>query len=291
MAQKAQATTPPNAHPRTHAARTTTPEQAVARQAPSVAQVLANQKADQVIDRAGNIKKSQAITRSPAAPLPAAPEAQLPAPSGPISEEAFERNLAQWGNGAGTPLIFNGLEGCYQSTGGEVVDVEGVIFVAHLDETRKGWIKFNGEGMPPTTISVGIMEDATLPSRGELGDLDESLWEIDKFRNQPTDPWQQEIRVPIVSAAADATVYELTSRSLTALYAIRGLLERYGRHPQRKKGLVPLIMLDIGTYFNRNLNANKPKPVYRITGWCQKDGSTPPTTNMISSGPNDSIPF
>ena len=152
----------PNIHPRTHAAHTNTPTTATPRSAPSVAQVLADQKADQVIDRAGNIRESQAIAPSPAAPPRITAEPQLPVPSGPVSEEAFERNLANWGSGSGVPLVFNGLEGKFQTTGGEEVDVENVIFVAHLDETRKGWIKFNGEGEPPTTVSVGIMEDAQL---------------------------------------------------------------------------------------------------------------------------------
>ena len=90
--------------------------------------------------------------------------------------------------------------------------------------------------------------------------------------------------MPIVSAAADGTIYELTSRSLTALYAIRGLLERYGRHPQRKKGLVPLIQLQVGSYYNNKLGTDKPKPVYRVVGWVQKDGSAPPTPNNVTTG-------
>jgi hypothetical protein len=274
----------PNIHPRTHAAHTNTPTTATPRSAPSIAQVLADQKADQVIDRAGNIRESQAIAPSPAAPPRITAEPQLPVPSIPVSEEAFERNLANWGSGSGVPLVFNGLEGKFQTTGGEEVDVENGIFAAHLDETRKGWIKFNGEGEPPTTVSVGIMEDAQLPTREELGDLDSSLWDTDKFRGEPMDPWQQEIRVPIVSAAADGTIYELTSRSLTALYAIRGLLERYGRHPQRKKGLVPLIQLQVGSYYNNKLGTDTPKPVYRVVGWVQKDGSAPPTPNNVTTG-------
>ena len=284
--------TSPNVHPRTHATRTTTPETSPARSAPSVAQVLADQKADQVIDRDDNIRKSQAVVRSPAAPLPAVSETQLPTPAGPISEEAFERNLAQWGSGGATPLTFNGLDGRFQTTGGEEVNVEDAVFVAHIDEARKEWIRFNGEGNQPTLIGIGIHEDAMLPGRDELGDLDETQWELDKFRGEPVDPWQQQIRVPIASAGAGGEIYELTSRSLTSLFAIRGLIDRYGRHPQRRKGLLPLIQLRVGSYYNNKLGADKPKPVYQIVGWVQKDGSAPATKpDLISSGPNDSIPF
>lgn len=291
MAPRAQPTRPIDPtthHVRTGARKATTPETPTPRPAPSVAQVLANQKADQVINRRGDIIKT-----SPAAPLPAIPETQLPVPSGPHSEEAFERNLLAWGSGAGTPLSFNALDGHYQSMGGEKVDVGDIIFVAHLDETRRGWIRFNGEGNPPTVVSINIAEDGFLPERAELGDTDQSLWPYDKRRGEQVDPWQLEYRVPIVSTAPDGAIFELTSRSLTAIYAFRALLDRYGRHPQRRKKLLPLIKLQIGTYFNKTLGTNKPKPIYQITGWCQKDGSAPATKpDPISSGYpfNDEIP-
>jgi hypothetical protein len=266
-------------HARTGAAVTTTKLTPAPRPGLTSAQISAQQRAD-----VGHQK--QQVVPAAAPPPPAVP-------AGPISAEAFERNLANWGSGSGMPLVFNGLDGKYQSTGGEAADVEGVVFIAHLDETRKDWLRFNGEGNQPTLISVGIMEDAALPSREELGDMDQSLWEIDKIRGEPVDPWMEQIRVPLVSANADGTVYELTSRSRTALYAIRGLIERYGRHPQRKKGLVPLVLLEVGTYFNRNLDVDKPKPVYRIVGWVQKDGSASDIKlNLVSTGgPSDEIPF
>ena len=93
--------------------------------------------------------------------------------------------------------------------------------------------------------------------------------------------------------APGGEIYHLTSRSKTAGYATRGLIDRYGRHPQRKKGLVPLITLSIGTYPNRKTGRDAYKPVYQIVGWVQKDGSAPPTKpDLVSSGYpfNDEIP-
>lgn len=214
------------------------------------------------------------------------------------SEEAFERNLAEWGSGFGTPLAPNGLDGGFQTTGSDKVDVAGIIFVAHLDECRKEWIRFNGEGNLPTLIGIGIYEDAELPAREELGDLDQSLWKPDRFRNNEiTDPWKEQYRVPIVATDTSGAIYELTSRSLTSKIAFRGLIDRYGKHPQRRKGLLPLITLETGTYFNKGLNADKPKPVYKIVGWVEKDGSAPAKKpDLISSGGaaaglNDDLPF
>ena len=280
-AQRVTATINPETHHSRTGARKANAETEAPRPAPSVRQVLDAQKAPALPEQ------------RPAAPLPAVVNTPLPAPSGPVSEEAFERNLAQWGSGSGTPLTFNGLDGRFQTAGGEEADVLNTTFIAHLDETRKGWIRFNGEGNPPSIVSVGIYEDAALPERDELGDTDQSLWERDKFRGEPVDPWQPEYRVPIVATSADGTIYELTSRSLTSTFAFRALLDRYGRHPQRKKGLLPLIKLQIGSYHNHKLGTDKPKPVYQIIGWCQKDGSAPPAaTNKVSSGDfNDKVPF
>jgi hypothetical protein len=272
-------------HPRTGAKRADTPETATPRPAPSVAQVLVGQRPEQTIDGNGNITK--------AGQLPAVAPTQTPRVQ--VSDEAFERNLAEWGGGAGTPLTHNGMDNHFQTSGSQKVDVADIIFIAHMDETRKEIIKFNGEGVPPTIISVGVYENATLPERETLGDLDPGAWPIDRYKNEPVDPWQRQFRVPLVSTAADGAIYELTSRSPTSQYAFRDLLNRYGRHPQRKKKLVPLIRLVCTTYLNKKLGTQRPKPRYDIVGWVQKDGSPPlsvPSNRITTSGEvSDEIPF
>ena len=294
-----QQTTAPR-HPRTGAAMTATPETVTPRAGPTPAQINRRQQADaEQVTRAAQEQQATARNRA-LATSPSAPAVQVSTtvPAAPAtSEEAFEHNLASWGSGGGTPLSPNGLEGGFQTTGGDKVDVAGVIFVAHLDECRREWIKFNGEGNRPDLVGVGIYENAELPAREELGDLDQALWEPDRFRGEKVDPWQEQFRAPIVATDASGAIYELTSRSLTSKYAFRGLIDRYGKHPQRRKGLVPLITLETGTYFNKNLNADKPKPVYKIVGWVEKDGGAPAKKpDLISSGGaaaglNDDLPF
>jgi hypothetical protein len=167
-------------------------------------------------------------------------------------------------------------------------------FIIRLDETRKEWLRWNGEGEHPTIIGISIYENATLPERDELGDLDQEEWDTDRFSGERRDPWQIQYRVPLVSCDQDATIYELTSRSRTAINAFQALLRQFGRaYPQRKKGLVPLVQLSTGSYFHKELKKNCPKPDYKITGWVQKDGSAPPTSeSRITTGEmNDEIPF
>jgi hypothetical protein len=289
-------------HPTTSAAVATTPVTATPRRAPTPAEINRQQQEDAARATHERETRETAARRAVMAMPPTnAPVAQVELPLqsqmlvGQRSDEAFERNLQELG-GAGNPTLTPNLsEGDFRMPGGEVVNVEGNVFVLHADEARKGVIKFNGEGNPPTKISVCLYEDAQLPTREELGDLDQSLWETDRFSGQPMDPWQPEIVVPNVSTAPDGTIYELTSRSPTALFAIRNLLDRYHRNPQRKKGLVPLITMKIGTYPNKKLGRDMYKPIYTIVGWVNKDGSPPEKKpDRVTSGPadfQDKIPF
>jgi hypothetical protein len=287
-------------HPTTGAARATTPQTPQARPGPTPDEIAKRQQvsAEQIARTAREQQaaaRSRALASSPTAPAPpVAPATSAPVPS--VSEEAFEHNLATWGSGSGTPLTFNGLDGVFQSSGGEQVDVTDIVFVAHLDETRREWIRFNGEGNPPTLVGIGIYEAATFPEKDDLPDRDAATWEVDRFTGEPRDPSSEQYRVPIVATDDSGGIYELTSRSLTCLYAFRGLLDRYGKHPQRRKGLLPLITLSSTTYFNRKLNADKPKPVYKIVGWVEKDGSAPAKkpdliTSGSAAGLNDDLPF
>jgi hypothetical protein len=299
-------------HPTTDAARTATPATVQARSGPAPAEINRQQQAEaEQITRAAQEQqaaaRNRALATSPASPatpvqVEAHPQSQML--TGPRSDEAFERHMQEMGS-AGNPILTPNLSDGDFRSGGEVVNVDGVPFVMHTDESRKGVIRFNGIGNLPTKISVGLYEDAELPSREELGDTDQSLWELDRYNNQPIDPWQSEVVVPIVSTAPDGTIYELASRSPTALFAIRGLLDRVHRHPQRTKGLVPIVTMKIGTYPNRKFGRDMFKPVYQIIGWCEKDGSAPAKKpDPISSGPdgggtktggqaefNDKIPF
>jgi hypothetical protein len=234
-----------------------------------------------------NEAHSRALAVSPSTPAALTPPATSP--------EAFEHNLASWSSTGGTPLVFNALEGVYQRSSGDTVDVRKTVFAAHLDETRFEKLRFNGEGSPPTLISVGIYEDAALPSREELGDTDPALWEKSRFTGEPVDPWQDQFRTPIVAQDDGGEIFELTSRSKTSMFAFRSLLNRYARHPQRKKGLIPLVTLSVGSYHNSKLGQDKPKPVFQIIGWVNKDGSAPEKKpNLITSGGkpfNDEVPF
>src|ERR1700756_2007331 len=105
---------------------------------PTVAQINERQRMD-AEQATLALQARQNEARNPALAAPSStPTVPAPAPS----PEALERNLASWGSTGGTPLSPNGLEGGFQTSGGEKVDVSKTIFAAHLDETRREWIRF-----------------------------------------------------------------------------------------------------------------------------------------------------
>lgn len=77
------------------------------------------------------------VPAKPAAPSNKAvvPSASAAPPAPTFDKDAFERNLAAWGSGGLPPLMHNGLDGGFRTTGGEEVNVSDAVFVAHLDES------------------------------------------------------------------------------------------------------------------------------------------------------------
>jgi hypothetical protein len=96
---------PETHHPRTGAKRTTTPEQATPRPAPSVAQVLADQKPTETLDRAGNIRPT----------LPTVPQQALATHAPDFDRATYEQNLRHDTAGIGSIVTYNGKDGGFFS--------------------------------------------------------------------------------------------------------------------------------------------------------------------------------
>jgi hypothetical protein len=209
------------------------------------------------------------------------------------SAVAIEKHLDAWSSG---PLIgrligFNGQDGIYRILDDDTEIPAGTEFVALLDQTYKGWIKFNGDGEKPDTRMVGISEDRDVPTREKLGDLDQSQWPLNKRSNRREDPWKEQFVVPLLSRDAGREPFALVMRGVTAMNAVQSLLARYRYHPKAKQGLYPVIRLDSGTYLNKRFNGRLPKPVLSIVDWVTKDGAPPPPPAPLAGELNDQISF
>jgi hypothetical protein len=263
----------PERHTLTQAAKTTTTVEATAK--PRTVQ--------QVLDEQNAIL---------AAPLPPRPKEEILPPVRVMSDEALERHLATMSTSPllGTMFSFNGQDGVYRIVGDGTEMPIGSEFIGLLELTRHGWIKFNGEGNPPTLIDICISEDTELPPREELGDTDRSRWEPG-LDGQPRDPWSEQFVIPFQDRGAGGELYALVTRGVVAINAAKGLLGRWRWHPQRKANFRPIVKIGSGTYVARRFGGGKrPKPVLTITDWVNPDGSTI-TAPQKRAEFNDDIPY
>jgi hypothetical protein len=142
---------PETHHPRTGAKRTDTPEVASIRSAPTVAQVLATQKADQTIDKAGNVVKAE----------------QLPTPvelTDAQRAENLARNMAAVGSQFLTRYDFEGNKGTFEKDG---EDYRPGLSVALVRQIQTGFRRFNGAGAP-VEIKVLRLDEGDLYTRDDL---------------------------------------------------------------------------------------------------------------------------
>jgi hypothetical protein len=190
------------------------------------------------------------------------------------SDEALDRHLSEWGGSGGRLIAFNGSSGIHRTLDDGVEVPSGTEFVAFLHETEKGYIKFN-EGAPPDVRMVSISEDAEVPRREELGDLDQDEWPRGLDGNRQ-DPWKPQIAIPLARRDAGGELFVYVARGSVALNSVADLLGRWRRHPKRQAGLIPVIRLENGTYPSKKFGGFKPKPLLLIIDWVTKDGSPPP---------------
>jgi hypothetical protein len=111
------------------------------------------------------------------------------------SDEALDRHLSEWGGSGGRLIAFNGSTGIHRTLDDGVEVPSRTEFVAFLHEVQKGYIKFN-EGGPPNVRMIRICENADVPAREMLGDLDERAWPVG-LDNKRQDPWREQIAIPM----------------------------------------------------------------------------------------------
>jgi hypothetical protein len=207
------------------------------------------------------------------------------------SDKALDRHLAEWGGSGGRMFAFNGSTGIFRTIDDGVEVPTGTKFVALLHETRKGFIKFNGDGAPPDVRMVRIDEDADI-EREELGDNDQTNWPIG-LSGEPEDPWKEQYAIPMMRHDAGGELYVYIARGVVAMNSAGDLLGRWRYHPKRAAGLIPVILIESGTYPSRRFGGRKPKPVLKIDDWVTRTGEPPPAiaTPSLSEEMNDKIGF
>jgi hypothetical protein len=173
---------------------------------------------------------------------------------------------------------------------GDEVDA-GTELVANLGELWVGWIRW--EGGKPTDQQMGrVVEGYNPPGRRELGDTDESEWEIDETSGRPRDPWQK-TNYLVMKAMEGDKLYTFTTSSKGGLGAVAKLAGEYGKRMRAKPNEYPVVALAVDSYRHPNKAYGKIfVPEFKVVGWVDKSAVVEAVeADAQAAEDQDAIPF
>jgi hypothetical protein len=166
---------------------------------------------------------------------------------------------------------------------------EDVDFIALVDQTLIGWIKFNGEGQPPDR-KMGLLYDGfTMPPRSSLGDADDTTWE-EGLDGKPSDPWQHHVYL-VLQRGDTGELFTFATASITGRRAAGNLLRHYNRLQTTHPNTYPIVRLKTGGFQHRDDRVGWVSvPVLAVVGRAPKDTAAKPDSSL-KSDLEDDIPF
>jgi hypothetical protein len=186
------------------------------------------------------------------------------------------------GSGFGKILKFNKGEWLV----GEDTMPEGTEYIAFIDEVARGWVKFENKSV--TDRQIVKVCDGHAPKRQELGNDDESQWELDEKTGKPRDPWVFQWLLPMspVDIEGDLTVFVTSSKGGAS--AIGLLCKVYGR--SERNGLLPIVALKSASYKHPDYGRVL-KPDLPIVSWHGAASPPPPQSSSDGTPWDDEIPY
>jgi hypothetical protein len=162
-------------------------------------------------------------------------------------------------------------------------------FLALCPETLIEWIKFNGEGVPPTQIAGLLYDGFELPPRDTLGDNDKAQWPIG-LSGKEEDPWKRGTYI-VLQDADTHEFFMFVTRSKTGRIAAANLLRHYERLRKSHPGECPVVRLKVGGFEHKDTRVGWVKtPVFVVVGHSKVDPTTRPDTSLRAEM-DDEIPF
>lgn len=147
----------------------------------------------------------------------------------------------------------------------------GTKLVALMDQLQIGWVKW--EDNKPTEQLMGLVIEGYKPMhRKDLGDLDESLWEVD-MQGKPRDPWQRTnylvLRdVGVEDVTDEDRMYTFTTSSKGGIGAVVKLCNSYGKAMRQHPDEYPVVELKVDSYAHPIKEYGRIKtPVLELVGW------------------------
>jgi hypothetical protein len=141
----------------------------------------------------------------------------------------------------------------------------GTELIAHMGDVLIGWQRWQDQ--KPTEQVMGLVRDNFQPPRrSELGDNDQSQWEVDD-NGKERDPWQKTTMV-IFKGLDDDELYTFSTSSKGGIQAVGKLSKEYGKQMRMRPDQFPVVRLGWGSYEHSNKQYGEIRfPVFEIVGW------------------------
>ena len=228
-----------------------------------------------VIPRAKDVREASAS--KPATPNVPATQPQASVPAVAMTNKQYRERYLAPQTIAGTEIKFSkGGEFVHANNESQKIDKDRQ-FIVLADQVVAGWIKFNGEGvMPDKVMGLCYSDDFRLPERHELGNLDESEWELGPSGFDKKDPWLKQWHVPLQDVMTSA-LYTFSTNSKTGHNSISNLLRHYDRLVLRKPDHYPVVRLTVGGFQHKDSRIGwVPTPVFCVIGSVPCDDAAKP---------------
>ena len=160
-------------------------------------------------------------------------------------------------------------------------------FVVLADQTLVSWVKFNGEGEPPTRIGGLLYQGFVLPPREQLDDTDPRDWPIG-LSGKPEDPWKHEQMI-VLRRPATLELLTFSTMSKTGRRAVGNLLRHYDRLQVSNPGAFPVVRLKPGGYQDSRYGWVH-TPMFVVVGVAAGHSADMPDTSLKAEM-NDEIPI
>jgi hypothetical protein len=155
--------------------------------------------------------------------------------------------------------------------------------------TSLSWQKWgkDGDGNSRVLDERKRVGSKRLPAREQLGDLDEDLWERDKY-DESIDPWKLTRFLYLVNPKT-AEDYTFSTTSWGGHDAIRALSRQIAIKRTHASGANAIVKLSVG-YKQSKEYGSIPAPKFMVTGWTGETGEPKAIAPPIDDGFADELP-
>jgi len=182
----------------------------------------------------------------------------------------------------GAPILKFTKNGTYALSDTDEVST-GTRCIARVDLVQTGWVKWV-DGAVAQRLMGPVAERYVPVPRRELGDDDETLWEVQPDGSR-RDPWQFQMVLPVTRLDTEET-FNFTVGSKGGLNAINKLIRTYGNRLAKDQSGLPIVELKADFYKHRTYGKIY-FPALIIINWTDSDDKP----MSVERDLEDAIPF